>query len=127
MRDELVTLKEVRSFCGTERLRLIYIECEGGGWDFHSLVLEGQEMDRWNLIVVIDKEYFQGRCPYTRWISDLYSNSPRTGQAIIQIAEEVRPQGSFATYFMYSWHCWDLVGNIDLALLKICRSPSERL
>jgi hypothetical protein len=127
MRGELVTKAELKSRDGKHRLRLLYVDVGGNGWDFHSLSLEAFQDDVWLPMVLIDQDGFQGSSPFRRWVSDLHSFSPTSKQAIMQVAEGNRPIGLFSVSYVYSWRRWDLSANCELAVLKVCQSPHEPL
>lgn len=112
---------------GTERLRLMYIEVENDGFDFHSVALERLIEESWHPVVVIGRADFQGRHRHTRWVADLHSFTPTSMHAILQIAEGDRPPHSFSVSYIYSWRRWDLVANKELAVLRVCKSPFEPL
>jgi hypothetical protein len=126
MNNRLVTVAELRSTDERSRLCLRNIP-SGEGQDFHSLSLERLVADSWVVELCITRSLFEEGCPNERWISDLHSFTPSTRRAIVQVAEGDRPAGTWSVSYGYSWRRWDLAGNVELARLKDCTSPFERL
>jgi len=127
MSERFITSAELLSTTGGERLRLVYVEVEGGA-DFHCLSFERLESQGWRLVSVITKERFQEDCAHRRWIAGLHSFSPGRGSAIIQVAEGDIPEGSFSSVrYLYSWRRWNLIENREIAILKRCESPFDPL
>jgi hypothetical protein len=122
----LVTIAELVSTSGSDRLSL-QCEKEGDGLDFHSLQWDRRSGADWQLTNAITRTEFQARHPNRRWVADLHSFLPATGQAILQIAEGDRPIGAWSVNYTYSWRRWDLLANEEVALLKVCKSPFEPL
>lgn len=112
-----------------ERLRLIYEgriyngkEC---GYDFHSLMWEHRENGIWKLRKELTQETFEADCINQRWVSKLHSFDPKTGYAILQVAEGDAPKGSHETHYNYSWRKWDLKNNKEVAFMHQCKDPFE--
>ena len=127
MADNLVTVAELVSTRGDERLRLLYTQ-DGRGLDFHALLFEDRTETGWVARTTITQADFQGGHPNRRWISNLHSFMPSTETAIIQVAEGDRPWKEFrATMYGYSWRRWDLNRNHEIARLKECNSPFDPL
>jgi hypothetical protein len=104
------------------RLTLNLIDVSQPGekcYDFHSLIWDVADGSTWNPKAIITKEDLNDGHTY-RWVSDIHSLNPECGSAIIQIAE-----GEWE--ISYSWREWDLRGNKQLRIIKVCRYPSDRL
>jgi len=123
--SELFTAAELISTEGDARLRLVYVR-EDGGANFHSLAFDVLEADEWKARRFISRQDFQGEHHNRRWISDLHSFSPRSGVAVMQVAEGDQPTSALcATAFFYSWRSWDVFRNLEIARLKQCQSPFD--
>ena len=144
--EHLVKLRgRVLGPSGRDRLSLYYMPCSDvqGGFDFHSLVWEREELGEWRAHRTITQQQFRARAARRRWVSELHSIDPRTGRAVVQVAEGNRPEsllrllliGAFrssrrAPYsvtYKYSWRIWDLLSNTEIERLKDCETPHDRL
>jgi hypothetical protein len=127
MSERFIDSAELMSPTGRERLRLIYVEVEGGA-DFHSLSFERLEAEEWKPVSAISKKQFQDNCAHRRWVAALHSFSPSSGSAIIQVAEGDIPASAFSSVrYLYSWRRWNLIENREIAVLKRCESPFDPL
>jgi hypothetical protein len=127
VKGEIVTLAELLSANGRDRLRLVCVR-EDWGMNFHALSLEIRTDEGWQTTSRVTQAQFQGDHPNRRWVSDLHSFAPGTGVAIIQVAEGDKPwRESQATLFTYSWRRWDLRSNSEIARLGNCKSPFDAL
>ena len=126
MSENFVTLAELTSASGGDRVRLLCLQ-SGEGMDFHSITMEVRDAQGWSKRIEITREQFQGEHPRQRWIANLHSFTPTTGTAIIQVAEGDRPAGAFSVNYAYSWRRWNLLQNIEVARLKDCKSPFDPL
>jgi hypothetical protein len=112
-----------------ERLRLIYegrtYEDKECGYDFHSLIWEHSENGIWKLRKELTQETFEAECINQRWISKLHSFDPKTGYAVLQVAEGDAPKGSHEIHYNYSWRKWDLNNNREVAFIHQCKDPFE--
>jgi hypothetical protein len=126
MSENFVTLAELTSTSGRDRVRLLYLQA-GEGMGFHSITLEVHDEQGWRKRIAITRDQFQGEYSRQRWIANLHSFTPTTGTVIIQVAEGDRPAGAFSTNYAYSWRRWNLLQNIEVAHLKDCKSPFDSL
>ena len=120
--------KEVTDKSGTNRLALIYVSTGLGpgpnseSFDFHSLVWRTKTGTNWIDHAVITKTDFETGVARRRWISELDSLDPSTGNAIIKVAEGGDTNGSRV---VYSWREWSVISNIEVRVLRICKEPFE--
>jgi hypothetical protein len=128
MNGDIVTIEELNSLTGDSRLALRGVKRGEDGLDFHSLALEARTPAGWAQTAVITEEQFQGSHPNRRWVSSLHSFLPSAGTAIIQVGEGSRPMHpAGVTLIHYSWRRWNVVQNVELAWLKNCAGPFDRL
>jgi hypothetical protein len=120
---------------GKDRLTLKYVStgpvpgAPAGtiGSDFHSLVWESEEGDFWRERAVITKQQFEAGTNRERWVSALDSFDPKTGNAVIKVAESNVPtniQGVVS--IIYSWRKWNLLTNAEVQFIRVCRDPFEK-
>jgi hypothetical protein len=127
----ITTFGEVTDAAGNNRLVLRFIERplpkpEPGrkAYDFHSLVWEVRTGDAWAERVVITREDFE-RGARRRWVSALHNLDPAAGTAIIKVGEEQTPDARGVVHVEYSWREWDLAGNRQVRVFRVCASPHE--
>jgi hypothetical protein len=126
--------REVTDRSGTNRLALVYVSLGPGVtpqeevFDFHSLVWRTKLGTNWSDRVVITKTDFEAGSLHRRWVSDIYSLDPRTGIAVIKVAENSPPQTNgttISTTCGYSWREWSLISNAEVRVLRVCKEPFE--
>lgn len=126
--------QEVTDKSGTSRLALIYIPAGPGplpksqSFDFHSLVWRTKVGTNWSDRVVITKADFEASRLRKRWVSDVYSLDPCTGNAVIKVAEVSLPHTNGTTVSedcRYSWREWNVNTNAEVRVLRICQEPFE--
>jgi hypothetical protein len=113
----------------SDKLTLLSEVIEGGR-DFHSLRWERNNNDGWMRVADISRDQFQNGCDRRRWISDLHSFESDKAHATIQVGEENEEKlidGMLSTQVIYSWRIWDLVGNVEVRLIKLCDGPFDWL
>lgn len=122
--------KEVSDKSGTNRLALIYVSTGPGptpnsqSFDFHSLAWRTKVGTNWIDRVVITKTDFDADFARSRWVSELDSFDPSTGNAIIKVAEGGVTNGSRV---IYSWREWSMISNAEVRVLRVCKEPFEPL
>jgi len=97
-------------------------------FDFHSLVWRTKAGTNWSDRLVITKADFEASGPRQRWVSDIYSFDPTTGNAVIMVAEDSPPQTNgtaISKTCVYSWREWNLTTNAEVRVLRICKEPFE--
>jgi hypothetical protein len=120
--------KEVSDKSGTNRLALVYVSTGPGpspnseSFDFHSLVWRAKAGTNWIDRVLITKTDFEAGAARRRWISELASFDPSTGNAIIKVAEGGDTNGSAV---LYSWREWSMTSNAEVRVLRVCKEPFE--
>ena len=119
------TFGEVSDEDGKQHLQLLYIEQEGGGWNFHSLVWQRRDGDTWQERVVITRDAFESGTDRRRWVSQIQSFDSDTGRAIVRVAEGDQPKGARKVHYAYSWREWDIAANRELRFIKVCTGPFE--
>ena len=119
---------------GKHRLTMKYVPAGpipggGNGFDFHSLIWETENGDFWSNRVVITEQQFQAGSTRARWVSDLDSFDPKSGNAIIKVAEGNAPTNATnrSVHFIYSWREWNLLTNREVRFIKTCRDPFDKL
>lgn len=125
---------EVADQTGQQRLQLRFVEVplpnrrgEEQAFDFHSLVWEAQDSDVWKSRKTITRSDFQGDTPSRRWVSELHSFDPDSGQATIKVGEEGEPDVDGVIHVTYSWRQWDLLSNREIRTIQVCESPFDKL
>jgi hypothetical protein len=128
----ITTFSDVTDPPGDNRLVLRIVERplpkpqpDRKAYDFHSLVWEVRAGDTWAERVVIPREEF-GRGVLRRWVSSLHSFDPAAGIAILKVGEEQPPDARGAVHVEYTWREWDLVGNRQVRLIRVCAEPFEQ-
>jgi hypothetical protein len=85
-----------------------------------ALVWWALEEGKWKERRIISKEEFQGESECSRWVSDLRSIDPATGNAIINVAEGDAPPNSNEIHYIYSWREWSLTNNREVRTISVC-------
>ncbi len=116
---------------GKDRLTMRYVAREpmrggGTGYDFNSLVWERKEGDTWRERAVITQQQFEAGADRRRWVSELHSFNPTTGNAIIKVAAGDAPRDSIRVRIVYSWREWNLCTNEEVGFIRICKDPFEK-
>jgi len=129
--------REVTDKTGTNRLVLVYVSAGPGPWaaansesfDFHSLAWRTKVGTNWSDRIVITKAEFEAGSPRRRrWVSDIYSLDPSSGNAVIEVAEDSPPQTNgttVSTACVYSWREWNVSTNGEVRVLRVCKEPFE--
>jgi hypothetical protein len=97
----------------------------GGGFDFESLIWENEDGDFWRERKVITQQQFEMGTDKRRWVNQLHSFNPKTGNAIIKVAEGDAPKNSGTVNYVYSWREWNLLTNAEVRLIRVCSNPFE--
>ena len=124
--SNLVLIEQVYGPTENDRLNLFYIPRDGG-FDFHSLVWERENINRWQMSATVTREQFQGAHSNRRFVTGLYSLDPQRGWAVLKIGEGNSLETSSAVTFNYSWRSWDLVRCCEIGKLKDCNDPFDSL
>jgi len=115
---------------GKDRLTMKFIPSpiQGGGMghDFDSLIWETQDGDQWREHAIITRKQFEAGTDRERWVAHLHSFDPKTGNAILQVAEGDAPEGATTINFIYSWREWNLLTNGQVQFLRVCNDPFEK-
>ena len=119
-KPQLIRRGIVTDKSGKHRLILNYSK-----YDFHSLVWQKQIFLFWINHRTITRSDFQEGTNYRRWINDIHSFDPKTGLAILKVAESDTTNYAMACHIEYSWRLWDLNNNKQISILKICESPFD--
>ncbi len=127
MNREFISLKEIFGPSGSDRLRLLHESDEDGYDEFYTLFWDSLTLGGWQTKVRLTGENFQGGDVCQRWIADLHSMQPENGLAVILVAESNLKSSSPSLDYNYSWRLWDIVENIEVARLKDCYTPCEKL
>jgi hypothetical protein len=120
--------REIIDKSGTNRLALNYVPVGDKSWAFHSLAWRIKAGGTWTNRLVITKSEFEGGSQRNRWVSDIQSLDPSTGNAVIKVAEIGLPQtngNSIWTPCVYSWREWNLTTNGEIRVLRVCKEPFE--
>lgn len=98
----------------------------GTGYDFDSLVWESKDGDAWREQAVITHQQFETGTDRRRWVSELHSFDPSTGNAIIKVGEGDAPKDSIRVRSVYSWREWSVRTNGEVRFIRICKDPFEK-
>jgi hypothetical protein len=96
------------------------------GFDFDSLVWESKDGDTWRERAVITQQQFEAGTDRRRWVSELHSFDPSTGNAIIKVGEGDAPKDSIRVRSVYSWREWSLRTKGEVRFIRICKDPFEK-
>lgn len=115
---------------GTDQIVMRYVPADplgggGSGFNFDSLVWESKDGDLWRERTVITRQQFEAGTERRRWVSQLHSFDPSTGNAIIKVAEGNAPKDSKSVSYVYSWREWSLRTNGEVRFIRICKDPFE--
>ena len=130
-RTTLQTVETVVAPNGKERLirkdweTVSFSNSEEMSYDSHSLVWQRLNGDNWADYVTIAQDDFQRGCPNRRWIDSIDSFDPKTGIAVLKIAEGTVPENSGFISYIYSWREWDLKANKEVKTIRVCSDPFE--
>jgi len=127
----ITTFGKLTDSAGNNRLLLKFIELllpkpepHRKAYDFHSLVWEVRAGDAWAERIVITREDFERGAP-RRDVSALHSIDPASGTAIIKVGEEQPHDARGVMHVEYTWRAWDLFGNRQLRVFRVCAGPFE--
>ena len=116
---------EISDASGKHRLMLRY-EAANGGYNFDALVWRTQDAGDWKQRLIITQDDFERGTDRRRWVSEIHSFDPATGNAIIKIAEGDVPNTDNEVHFIYSWREWSLLSNIEVRMIRVCADPFEK-
>ncbi len=125
---------EISDTSGNHRLTLVYVPLNPGPvsnshvFDFDSLIWRSKVGTNWTNRVVITKAEFNSGASCQRWISEIYSLDPATGNAVIKVAEVSAQRTNGTTRSVtctYSWREWNLTTNQEIRILRVCKEPFE--
>ena len=122
--------QEITDRSGTHRLALLYVPAAPGPepgsetFAFESLIWRSKAGTNWTHRAVITKAEFEAGSSTQRWISEIHSLDPNSGNAVIKVAE-VSPFTNGASICVYSWREWNLLTNHEVRLLRVCKEPFE--
>ena len=126
--------RQITDKSGTNQLALVYVPIgpvDGPNTmylDFHSITWRTKVGTNWSDRVVITKADFETSNLRRRWITDIYSLDPSTGNAVIKVAEGQPPQtngNTASTAIVYSWREWNMTSNSEVRVLRVCKEPFE--
>jgi hypothetical protein len=120
---------EAKSVDGKHRLLKLLeaVGTEGDAFDFHELLWQRWDGGAWVEVLNIPRQLFQGDHPLRRWVSRVHSIDPESGRAIISVGKGDVPEGNKCIHYHYTWREWDLRGNKEIAVLKLCKDPFDPL
>ncbi|HZR21523.1 MAG TPA: hypothetical protein VFE51_29850 [Verrucomicrobiae bacterium] len=113
---------------GTNQLALIYVSLGPGpgpdseSFDFHSLAWQIKSGTNWKDRVVVTKDDFEAGSRHKRWVSEIHSLDASSGNATIKVAEHWDTNGGPV---VYSWREWNMVSNVEVRLVRVCKEPFE--
>lgn len=93
---------------------------EHPGYEFDRLVWLTETNGRLKERAVLTREQLQIGAERRRWVSELHSFDPRTGNAIVKMGED----SSQAT--SYSWRQWNLLTNAEVRFIRVCSNRFEK-
>jgi hypothetical protein len=116
---------EISDASGQHRLMLRYVPSRGG-YDFDALIWRTQAAGGWKERLIISRDDFERGSERRRWVSEIHSFDPATGNAILKIAEGDVPESTGTTHYAYSWREWNLLTNREVRLIRVCPDPFEK-
>jgi hypothetical protein len=116
---------EISDASGKHRLMMRYVAVDRG-YDFDALVWRTQDASEWKQRLIITRDDFERGTDRRRWVSEIHSFDPDTGNAIIKVAEGDVPKNSGTVHYIYSWREWSLLTNAEVRLIRVCADPFER-
>jgi len=128
----ITTFGEITDAAETNRLVLRFVErplpnLRPGqkAYDFHTLVWECKDGDKWAEKIAIMRADFEKGAAGRRWIAELHSFDSTKGHAVVRVGEEQSLKDDGSMRVEYSWRVWDLLNNRQVQVLRVCKSPFE--
>ncbi len=116
---------EISDTSGKHRLMMRYVAV-GRGYDFDALVWRTQDAGDWKQRLIITQDDFEKGTDRRRWVSEIHSFDPATGNAIIKVAEGDVPKTATDIHYVYSWREWSLLTNAEVRMIRVCADPFEK-
>src|SRR5262249_16481683 len=121
----ITTFGEITDVAGTNRLVLRFVERPlpnprpgQKAYDFHTLIWEATEGDKWSEKITITRADFEKGAAGRRWIAELHSFDSTKGHAVVRVGEEQSPKADGSMRVEYSWREWDLLNNRQVQVLR---------
>lgn len=112
---------------GKDRLTLRWAPSEiAGGFDFDAVIWETKEGEMWKQRATMTQEEFELGTDRARWVDELHSFDPESGDAIIKVVEGDAPKGSDNVSYVYSWREWNILTNGQVRMIRVCEDPFEK-
>jgi hypothetical protein len=96
------------------------------GYDFDSLIWRTQDGGVWKHRLIITQDDFERGSERQRWVSEIHSFDPGSGNAIIKVAEGDVPKAATTVHYIYSWREWNLLTNGEVRMIRVCADPGEK-